>query len=242
MRCAPLEVVEIGAGLGALTVPLAADCQIAAFEIDPTLARALRWLFADVPRVQIREEDFLRTDEEMGGQRAVAVGNVPYHITSPILDKLLQNSPGFAGLVITVQYEVAQRLCAEPGTKQYGPLTLFCRYYAAEVTPVCTLPPGAFWPQPEVRSSTLSLTARPRPPEQISSPAAFFAAVRGAFAHRRKTLRNSLRAAENLGLTDERADAVLAAANLDGQRRGETLDFDEFIRLGNALDMMTKET
>ncbi len=243
MKFSPREVMEIGAGLGALTVPLAdADYQIIAFETDPTLARALRWLFADVPAVEIREEDFLQTDEQMGGERAVAVGNLPYYITSPILGKLLQSRPGFVALVVTVQYEVAQRLRAEPGTKQYGPLTLFCRYYAAQVSAICTLPPAAFWPQPEVKSMTLSLVARAEPPPQITEPVAFFAAVRGAFAHRRKTLRNSLRTADNLELTDEQTDAILAAAALDGQRRGETLDFDEFIRLGNALDMVTKQT
>lgn len=242
-RFSPQQVVEIGAGLGALTVPLAeTNWQITAFEIDPTLAEALRWLFSDLPNVTIREEDFLEADYAAGGPQAVAVGNLPYYITSPLLGRLLERKPGFAALVITVQYEVAQRLRAEPGTKEYGPLTLFCRYYAAQANAICTLPAGAFWPQPGVESMILSLVARDRPPEQVTRPAAFFAAVRGAFAHRRKTLRNSLRNAKNLGLTDEQTDAILAAAHLDGQRRGETLDFDEFVALGNALDVVLEET
>ena len=239
----PVQVVEIGAGLGALTVPLGeVGCPVTAFETDPELAEVLRWLFADVPLVQIREEDFLRAEDQIGSQGAVAVGNLPYHITSPILDKVLKSQPRFAAVVITVQYEVAQRLRAQPGTKAYGPLTLFCRYYAAQVRPVCTLPAAAFWPQPKVRSMTLTIVPRAGRPEQVIEPAAFFAAVRGAFAHRRKTLRNSLRTAATLGLRDEQTDAVLAAAELDGSQRGETLDFEEFVRLGDALHKVRKES
>ncbi len=235
-RSSPRYVVEIGAGLGALTVPLAeTDCEITAYEIDVTLAAALRWLFSDLSNVTIREEDFLEADYVPAESGTIAVGNLPYYITSPILAKLLESRPGFAGLVITVQYEVAERLQAEPGTKEYGPLTLFCQYYAAQVSQVGILPAGAFWPQPAVDSMTLSIVARDQPPEQVTSPTTFFAAVRGGFAHRRKTLRNSLRGARDLGLTDRQADAILATAGLDGQRRGETLDFDEFVRLGNAL-------
>ncbi len=238
------RVVEIGPGLGALTVPLAREnWDTIAFESDRQLCEILRWLFSDCERVAIREGDFLAADlTGLAGPDTVVVGNLPYYITSPILEKVFETRPGFAGLVITVQQEVAERLRAQPGTKQYGSLTIFCRYYAAEIQRLATLPPQAFWPSPQVSSQALRMTLRPEPPDGVESEAAFFAAVRGAFAHRRKTLRNSLKTTTILDLSAEQVEALLAEVGIDGSRRGETLDFAEFIALGNALHRLTQGT
>ncbi len=234
---APQRVIEIGPGLGALTVPLAeSNWDLVAFESDRRLCEVLHWLFSDCEQVEIRQGDFLAADlTDLAGPDSVVVGNLPYYITTPILEKVFETHPGFAGLVITVQQEVAERIRAQPGTKQYGSLTIFCRYYAANIERLTTLPPQAFWPSPQVSSAALRLTLRAEPPDGIESETAFFAAVRGAFAHRRKTLRNSLKTATLLELSAEQVEALLTEAGIDGSRRGETLDFGEFVSLGNAL-------
>ena len=207
---APQRVIEIGSGLGALTVPLAeGDGEFTAFESDRQLCEILRWLFSDLDQVQIREGDFLAADlTDLASPDTVVVGNLPYYITTPILEKLFETRPGFAAVVITVQQEVAERLRAQPGTKQYGSLTIFCRYYAANIERLTTLPPQAFWPSPQVSSAALRLTMRAEPPDGIESETAFFAAVRGAFAHRRKTLRNSLKTTTVLDLSAEQVEAL----------------------------------
>ncbi len=234
---APQRVIEIGPGLGALTVPLAGgDGDLMAFESDRQLCEILRWLFSDLDQVQIHQGDFLAADlTDLSGPDSVVVGNLPYYITTPILEKTFETHPSFAGLVITVQQEVAERIRAQPSTKQYGSLTIFCRYYVAEIERLTTLPPQAFWPSPQVSSQALRLTLRAEPPDGIESETAFFAALRGAFAHRRKTLRNSLKTTTVLDLSAEQVEALLTEAGIDGSRRGETLDFGEFVSLGNAL-------
>ncbi len=233
----PQRIIEIGPGLGALTLPLAeGDWDLVAFESDRQLCEVLRWLFSDLDQVQIHQGDFLAADlTGLSGPDTVVVGNLPYYITSPILEKVFETRPGFAALVITVQQEVAERLRAQPGTKQYGSLTIFCRYYAAQIETLATLPPQAFWPPPQVTSQVLRMTLRGAAPEGVESENAFFSTVRSAFAYRRKTLRNSLKTSQRLHLSVEQIDAALTDAGIDGRRRGETLDFDEFVVLGNAV-------
>ena len=240
----PQRIVEVGAGLGALTIPLAAwPWEIIAFETDRQLCNILDWLVGDIDCIEIRQADFVEVDlGNLAGPDTVVVGNLPYYITSPILEKVFQSRPRFAGMVITVQQEVGQRLQAEPGTKQYGSLTIFCRYYAAQIETLATLPPRAFWPPPQVTSQVLCMTLRGAAPEGVASENAFFTAVRSAFGYRRKTLRNSLKTSQRLELSIEQIDAALAEAGIDGSRRGETLDFDEFVALGNAVYHLSEAT
>jgi len=240
----PQRIVEVGPGLGTLTVPLAARLwEIIAFETDRQLCDILDWLVDDIHHVEIRQGDFLKADlTNLGGPDSVVVGNLPYYITSPILEKVFQSRPRFGAMVITVQQEVGQRLQAKPGTKQYGSLTIFCRYYAAKIETLATLPPRAFWPPPQVTSQVLCMTLRADAPEGVASENAFFTAVRSAFGYRRKTLRNSLRTSQRLDLSAEQIDAVLAEAGIDDSRRGETLDFDEFVALGNAVYHLNEAT
>ncbi len=230
----PQRIVEVGAGLGALTIPLAArPREITAFETDRQLCDILDWLLRDVGWVQIHQADFLKADlTKLAGPDSVVVSNLPYYITSPILEKVFQTRPRFGAMVITVK----------PGTKQYGSLTIFCRYYAAQIETLATLPPAAFWPPPQVISQVLCMTLRGAAPEGVASENAFFTAVRSAFGYRRKTLRNSLKTSQRLELSAEQIDAALAEAGIDGSRRGETLDFDEFVALGNAVYHLSEAT
>jgi len=232
---APRQVVEIGGGLGALTVPLAqAGVALTVYEVDRRLAQVLQWLTEGMENVRVVAADVLQVKLE-GGREVVAVGNLPYYVTTPILEHLFNASPPFGALVVTVQQEVGERIRARPGTKAYGPLTLWCRFYAASIEVIGRLPATVFRPRPKVDSLALRMVLRRKPPAEVADAASFFAAVQGALGHRRKTLLNSLRADARLQLPAGREAEVVKRAGLDGKRRGETLDFEEFVRLGNAL-------
>jgi 16S rRNA (adenine1518-N6/adenine1519-N6)-dimethyltransferase len=237
-------IVEIGPGLGALTLALAEGgpaearpIQIIAFEIDRALEAPLTELLAPHANVTVRFEDFLEADlgELLGGQPYVAAGNLPYNITAPLLEKLLMD-PQCRALVITVQKEVADRLRAVPGTKAYGPLTLFCAYHVQAVEIVAQLHPGDFLPPPQVDSTALRLVKREKPLFEKPSAEAFERGVRGAFNHRRKSLRSGLALTTRLGLSREQVQEALDRAEISGERRAETLDMGEFARLAQALD------
>jgi 16S rRNA (adenine1518-N6/adenine1519-N6)-dimethyltransferase len=249
----PLRViVEIGPGLGALTVPLAeAGARVVAFEIDERLREALEGVLREYPNATVVWGDFLHAEvgAAVGGEAYVAAGNLPYQITAPLLEKLF-GDPLCRALVITVQKEVATRLQAEPGGKDYGPLTLFCQYHVQKIETIVRLAPGDFLPPPQVESVALRMVKRTAPPFVEPSAEQFRRAVRAAFAHRRKTLAAGLALAskhwssETLdlrGLAGETpaprglVEAALQAAGIDGGRRAETLSLEEFARLGQAL-------
>ena len=231
-------VVEIGAGLGALTLPLAArGAEVVAFEIDARLEAPLREALAAYPKATLLFEDVLSADLDsiVGGRPYVAVGNLPYQITAPLLGKLFLAEGCRAG-VLTVQREVADRLQARPGTKAYGPLTLFCSYHVQAIERVCTLPSSDFLPSPAVISVALRMVKRERPPFERPAAEAFFRAVRAAFAHRRKTLRSSLLHSLQPSSGRQALDEALGRAGLDGQRRAEELSLEEFAALALSLE------
>lgn len=232
----PDGLIEIGPGLGALTVLLAeSGLPLTACEKDTRLRPALEELVEGFPGVSLAFGDFLEMDLSPG-PNTVAVGNLPYYITTPILEKLFGLTPPLRGIVVTVQQEVASRIQAGPADgKDYGSLTVFCRYYAERIERVCALPPTVFLPQPGVQSVALAIHPRPEPPGDIASTDHFFRAVRAAFGYRRKTLRKALEVSPRTALDRSLADRVLQVARIDGGRRGEALSFEEFIRLGNAL-------
>jgi 16S rRNA (adenine1518-N6/adenine1519-N6)-dimethyltransferase len=238
-------VLEIGAGAGAITVPLAATgAPLLAVEIDRDLAADLA---AKVPpNVSIITADFLKTDvlpfltalqpslppaTGAGGgaghaRRFRVVGNLPYNISSPILFRLIELSRAhgvFADATLMVQREVADRLVAKPGTKAYGVLSVFAQIYA-DIERKLDLPPTAFSPPPKVRSSVVRLTFR-RSPVRIVDELVFQQVVKVAFMQRRKMLTNALKH------FDGTAPAVLALAGIDGKRRPETLTLAEFAKL-----------
>ena len=214
------RIVEVGAGLGALTLPLAeTGRRVVAYEIDRKLSAALQWLLAGLDNAEVRTEDFLKADLEKlrageAGERSLspvwaAVGNLPYYITTPLLEKLFGAAPRaglaedggekkatprtFERVVATMQAEVAERILARPGSKQYGPLTIFCRFHCETIERLFRIGPGAFLPRPEVDSVALLMVPRERQPEQIRDAEVFFTVVRAAFGHRRKTLGTALR-------------------------------------------------
>lgn len=233
-------VVEIGPGLGALTVFLAREARrVVALELDPRLAAYLKEeLFANSPQVNIVCQDILKFDllrlsREVGAPLAV-VGNLPYQITSPLLFKLAAEKAALSRAVLMLQQEVGDRLLATPGTKDYGVLSVLLQYHF-HLASLFSLGPGNFYPPPQVTSVVVRLT--PREPKPRAQDSEWFArVVKAAFASRRKTLRNTLASRRNpLGLPPAAVLAALSAQGLDPNRRGESLSLEQFVNLANEL-------
>ena len=234
----PDGVVEIGPGLGILTERLAASgLPVVAIEKDEAMRPPLEEIQGGHPNLQVRYEDVLGADlaQLTSGGAWVAIGNVPYQITSPLLEKLLTTEPPFKAIVVTVQKEVGERLCAQPGTKQYGALTLLAQFYADEPGIVCSLAPGSFYPPPKVNSVAVKMLPKREPPLAEEDREGFFALVRAAFGQRRKQLRNALSVVGELGLTRAQVQEALRAAHIEPRRRGETLSLEEFLTLTEAV-------
>jgi 16S rRNA (adenine1518-N6/adenine1519-N6)-dimethyltransferase len=231
-------VVEVGAGLGALTGLLApAAHRVIALERDPELARFLvEELLIELPGVEVicqLEFDFPGTAREAGRPLAV-VGNLPYQITSPLLFTLIRDVAAINCAVLMMQLEVGARLTASPGTKDYGILSVLVQYHF-RVTRLFSLSPGNFYPPPQVDSVVLRLV--PEPPAAVALDTALLhQLVKNAFGHRRKTLNNTLvSGAEAFGLSPEAMRAILAELNIDLKRRGETLSVAEFVAVSNMV-------
>jgi 16S rRNA (adenine1518-N6/adenine1519-N6)-dimethyltransferase len=229
------RVVELGAGLGHLTARLLArGAVVTAVERDRDMARVLRGELGD--RITLREADAARFDYgevASAGEKLSVVGNLPYHLTSPILFSLLDQLDRVARATFLVQREVAERLAARPGVKDWGILSVFLQR-EAEVSLERIVPPGAFFPPPKIHSAVIH--ALFRPPQagcEVLDVARFRALVKGGFAQRRKTLKNALEASRVAPL--ERLRTALAAAGIDGSRRGETLEIAEWAALERAL-------
>jgi len=233
-------VVEIGPGLGALTVLLAeAAAEVVALEVDQALADYLEEeLFPASARVRIIREDVLRFDfaelSRQTGQALKVAGNLPYHITSPLLFKLIEDKAALALAVLMVQEEVGDRLLARPGGKDYGILSVLVQYHF-RLTRLFSLGPGNFYPPPQVKSVVLKLEpAAPEP--QALDEQVFSRVVKTAFAQRRKTLKNTLAArASTFGLTPDDVLGLLAALGIDPGCRAETLSVAQFVELSNRI-------
>lgn len=233
-------VVEIGAGLGALTGFLAPEARrVIALERDPELARFLREeLLAATPGVEVICGDVLEFDFPGAAREAdrplALVGNLPYQITSPLLFTLIEQIAAVAQAVLMVQQEVGARLTASPGTKDYGILSVLVQYHF-RVARLFALSPGNFHPPPQVDSVVLRLIPE-TPVPAAQDPALLRQLVKTAFGHRRKTLNNTLVAqAPGFGLNPEEMRALLADLGIDRQRRGETLSLAEFVAVSNAV-------
>ena len=221
------RILEIGPGRGALTAQLvAAPGELVVLEIDRDLARGLAERF---PGLRIVEGDALRADYASlipGDAPFRVVGNLPYHITSPLLFRLLHDAPRMHDAHFMLQDEVVARMAAAPGEKAWGRLGVMVRYHC-RVDALFAVPPDAFAPRPQVRSRIVRLERHGVLPHAARDPALFARVVREAFSQRRKTLRNALR-----GLADA---AVFAAADVDPALRPEALDVGDFVALANAL-------
>jgi 16S rRNA (adenine1518-N6/adenine1519-N6)-dimethyltransferase len=234
-------VVEIGAGLGALTGLLAqAARRVIALERDPELAEFLKnELFPETPGVEVLCQDVLKFDFEVASREAgrplAVVGNLPYQITSPLLFRLIELLPAIARAVLMMQQEVGARLVVQPGTKDYGVLSVLGQYYF-RITRLFSLSPGNFFPPPQVESLVLRLLPE-TPANPARDPGVLQQVVKTAFGHRRKTLNNTLVAhAAAFGLTQEAMHNLLVALNIDLKRRGEALTLAEFVEISNKVE------
>jgi 16S rRNA (adenine1518-N6/adenine1519-N6)-dimethyltransferase len=230
LALAPDEtVVEIGPGRGALTEQLLARAgRVIAIEVDRMLAARLRERYAGEPRLDVIERDVLETNlGVLAGNDFALVGNVPYYITTPILFHAL-HPPRPTRAVYLVQKEVADRLCASPGTKAYGALTVNVRALASAET-LFRVAPGAFSPRPSVDSAVVRITPRAQPAVAPDEEERFRVFVQQAFGMRRKQMRRVVRSL--LSVPAQRADELLAAAGIDPEARPETLTPEQFAAL-----------
>jgi 16S rRNA (adenine1518-N6/adenine1519-N6)-dimethyltransferase len=225
-------VVEIGPGRGAITAIVGRRAQrLIAIELDSALAAHLQADFADRPSVSILNQNILATDlaslRSGPDDKLLIIGNLPYYITSDILLHLFAAHQHIERAVLMIQREVADRVAAQPGSRDYGLLSVSAQLYA-RVEKLFTLPPGAFSPPPQVHSTVLRLQLAPRFDELQVDPNSFLAFVRKAFAQKRKTLANNLRAA---GYQPAAVTVALAACGIPPQTRAEQIDLPTLAQL-----------
>lgn len=229
-------VLEIGAGQGALTRHfLDRAGAVYAVEIDKRLCSHLRKRFGSKRNLNVINKDILKVnlEELIGpGNSCKVVGNLPYQITSPVLSLLLEKTKFIVLCVLTVQKEVALRICASPGEKNWSPLSIAVQLHS-EVDVLFHLKPTSFFPPPRVESSVIKMVLLPQPRVNVPDEEFFFRVVRSAFGQRRKTVLNSL--AANLNLPKGEIEVILRKVELDPQRRAETLGLDEFVALSSAM-------
>lgn len=240
------SVIEIGPGIGALTERLArAAKKVVSFEVDQRLKPILKNELATYDNVEIIFQDILQANvKEVIAEhfdpedRIVVAANLPYYITTPIIMSFIEANLPIDVFVMMMQKEVAQRMTAQPSSKNYGSLTVAIDYYTeAEISFI--VPKTVFIPQPNVDSAVLRLARREEPKVAVTDEKLFFQLTRGSFQQRRKTLWNNLMSL--FGKTDEIKEllkAALEASNIDGSRRAETLSIEEFAQLANELSLL----
>lgn len=232
-------VLEIGPGIGTLTQGLAqSGANVTAIELDTRLLEVLDTTLAQYGNVKIVHGDVLKLDvlSIMNHEPFKVVANLPYYITTPIIMSLLESRLPIERLVVMVQKEVALRMVAKPGSKDYGALSVAVQYYTKPDI-VLDVPPKSFLPAPAVTSSVIRCVLRDKPPVDVIDERLFFRVVKAGFAQRRKTFANTMK---TTGLSKDRIEELLAKANIDGQRRGETFTLQEFADVANAWAALIK--
>ena len=231
-------VLEIGPGIGPLTRELAQRAgKVVSVELDRRLYPVLEETMADFPNFTLIRGDVMQQElpalvrEHLGGLRPILCANLPYNITTPLLTRVVE-SRCFQSLTVLIQKEVAQRICAAPGTADYGAFTLLMQYYTAPEL-LFEVPNSCFMPPPKVTSAVVRCVTRKAPPVQVRSEEAFWRTVRAGFALRRKTLVNSLQTGWQL--PKEQLAAIVAGCGLSPTVRGEALGLEEYARLSDAL-------
>ena len=227
-------VLEIGAGIGTLTQGLAvAKAIVIAVELDKRLPDVLAHTLDGYENVKIVQGDILKVNipEITGGGSFKVVANLPYYITTPIVMALLEQRLPMTKLVTMVQKEVALRMVANPGKKDYGALSIAVQYYTKPKI-VLDVPPYSFIPAPDVDSVVICCDVRQKPPVDVADEKMFFRVVKAAFCQRRKTLNNALK---TMGIDKETVMGILQQSGIDGVRRGETLSLTEFAVIANQV-------
>lgn len=234
-------VLEIGPGIGTLTQYLAeAAGEVVAVEIDSTLIPILEDTLSAYDNVSVINEDVLKVDlrklaeERNGGKPIKVVANLPYYITTPIIMSLFESHVPLKSLTVMVQKEVALRMQAGPGTKDYGALSLAVQYYASPYL-AANVPPNCFMPRPNVGSAVIRLTRFEETPVQVKDEKLLFRLIRASFNQRRKTLQNGLVNSQELDFTKEQVAAAIATLGVSPSVRGEALTLEQFAALANAL-------
>lgn len=232
-------VLEIGPGIGPLTreLSLLAD-QVVSVELDRSLLPILTETLGDRDNVEIVSGDILKLDipslvrERFQGLEPIACANLPYNITTPAITALL-DAGCFSSITIMIQREVARRICATPGSGDYGAFSVYCQYHA-ETELLFDVPPDCFLPAPKVTSSVLRLTPKD-PPDEVDDPDHFFRVVKAAFAQRRKTLLNGLSGTFRSNFPKEQLLSAILSCDLPADIRGERLSIPQFAALSKAL-------
>lgn len=240
------KIIEVGPGIGTLTREMASRAEaLMAVEIDKNLIPILTDTLGDYENVKIVNEDIIKADirglidENLDGGPVKLVANLPYYITTPIIMRFLEEDINVTDIVVMVQKEVAERMNAQPGGKDFGALSVAVQYYC-DTEIVAKVPRHLFVPQPNVDSIVIALRVRPERKYRVDSEDLFFKVVKAAFGQRRKTLLNSIASMGNL--SKDMVKEVLEEAGIDPKRRGETLSLDEFANLSNVIGNKLKET
>ncbi len=235
--------IEVGPGIGALTEQLAKRSKkVLAYEIDQRLLPILKETLEPYPHAKIIHQDILKAnvkeilDTEFKDIKDIMlVANLPYYVTTPIIMKILEEKLPLRGIVVMLQKEVAERISAKPGTKEYGSLSIAIQYYTKPEV-VMIVPKTVFVPQPNVDSAVIRLTIRETPSVVVKNEAFFFQVTRASFAQRRKTILNNL-SSQLEGGKEKKAEiiAALEQAGIEPSRRGESLSIEEFAKLSDIL-------
>ena len=234
-------VLEIGPGIGPLTVQLAALAgRVVSVELDRSLLPILEETLSDCSNTEVVSGDVMKLDlralvsEKLAGLTPIACANLPYNITTPVITALLE-AGCFRSITVMIQREVAARICAAPGSPDYGAFSVFCQYHA-ETARLFDVGPECFLPAPKVTSSVLRLVPREAPPPEVEDEARFFQVVRASFAQRRKTLLNGLSSAFGSRLDKDTLRQIVESCGLPADIRGERLGIPEFAALAAAID------
>lgn len=238
-------VLEVGPGIGCLTEQLSARAgKVVAVELDKALRPVLKETLAGRDNVELVFGDVLKEDlprlvsERLFGLRPVVCANLPYNVTSPLITAFLE-AGCFDTVTVMIQREVARRICAKPGTADYGAFTVLVNWYA-EAGILFDVPPECFIPQPKVTSSVVHLKTREKPPVFVSDKDIFFRVVKAAFGMRRKTFTNAL-AAYFPEISKETAENILLENGFDGKIRGEVLSISDFAKISDGIsNIVTK--
>lgn len=240
------KIIEVGPGIGTLTREMASRAEaLMAVEIDKNLIPILTDTLGDYENVKIVNEDIIKADirglidENLSGGPVKLVANLPYYITTPIIMRFLEEDINVTDIVVMVQKEVAERMNAQPGGKDFGALSVAVQYYC-DTEIVAKVPRHLFVPQPNVDSIVIALRVRPERKYKVEDEGLYFKVVKAAFGQRRKTLLNSIASMGNL--SKDMVKEALEEAGIDPKRRGETLSLDEFANLSNVIGNKLKET